>query len=149
MFAEANALPDDDPLKGTANAGPAKPEPEPAASQPAKRSVLNLLPEKVLAAFRANGGANTMADAADSKPLAAPKVAPLAQRKEDGGVIVDATKRVAVPAFNGAALRQVVQQANSVGLRVQPVGSGLAREQVPSAGTMVPVGTQVVVRFLR
>ncbi|QEE28092.1 PASTA domain-containing protein [Terriglobus albidus] len=149
MFAEANALPDDDPLKGTANAGPAKPEPEPVALQPAKKSVLNLLPEKVLAAFRANGGANTMADAADNKPLTAPKVAPLSQRKEDGGVIVDATKRVAVPAFNGAALRQVVQQANSVGLRVQPVGSGLAREQVPSAGTMVPVGTQVVVRFLR
>ena len=36
-----------------------------------------------------------------------------------------------------------------LGLRVQPVGSGLAREQVPAAGTMVPAGTEVVVRFTR
>lgn len=148
MFAEANALPDDDPLKATANAGPAKPEPVTAGQQPAKKSLLNLLPEKVLTAFRANGGSNTFAEAAN-KPLETPKIAPLAQRREDGGVIVDATRRVAVPSFQGAALRQVVQQAGAVGLRVQPVGSGLAREQVPAAGTMVPVGTQVVVRFLR
>ena len=31
----------------------------------------------------------------------------------------------------------------------EPVGSGLAREQVPAAGTMVPLGTEVVVRFTR
>ncbi|WP_263408450.1 penicillin-binding protein [Terriglobus tenax] len=149
MFAEANALPDDDPLKATASAGPAKLDPEPVPPPSKRASVLNLLPEKVLAAFRANGGANTFAETAENKPLAAPKIAPLAQRKEDGGIVVDATRRVAVPSFTGSALRQVVQQANAVGLRVQPVGSGLAREQVPAAGTMVPVGTQVVVRFLR
>ena len=47
------------------------------------------------------------------------------------------------------ALRTVVEQAGAVGLRVQPVGSGLAREQAPAAGTMVPAGTEVVVRFSR
>ncbi|HZL28707.1 MAG TPA: PASTA domain-containing protein [Acidobacteriaceae bacterium] len=42
-----------------------------------------------------------------------------------------------------------MQQANAAGLSVQPVGSGLAREQVPAAGTMVPIGTEIVVRFTR
>jgi cell division protein FtsI (penicillin-binding protein 3) len=64
-------------------------------------------------------------------------------------VVVDPTKRVAVPEFRGDGLRTVVQQANAAGLSVQPVGSGLAREQVPAAGTMVPVGTEIVVRFTR
>jgi cell division protein FtsI (penicillin-binding protein 3) len=71
------------------------------------------------------------------------------QSKIGSGVTVDASKRVAVPAFTGAGLRSVVEQANAVGLRVKPVGSGLARNQVPTAGTMVPSGTEIVVRFTR
>jgi len=54
-----------------------------------------------------------------------------------------------VPSFEGAALRSVVEQADRVGLRVNPVGSGLARQQYPAAGTMVPAGTEVAVRFAR
>jgi cell division protein FtsI (penicillin-binding protein 3) len=46
-------------------------------------------------------------------------------------------------------LRTVLQKAAGAGLRVQPVGSGLAREQMPAAGTMVPTGTEVIVRFTR
>jgi cell division protein FtsI (penicillin-binding protein 3) len=42
-----------------------------------------------------------------------------------------------------------VERADAVGLRVQAVGSGLAREQVPAAGTMVGAGTEIVVRFSR
>ena len=42
-----------------------------------------------------------------------------------------------------------MERAGAAGLRVQPVGSGLAREQVPAAGTMVPAGTEVVVLFGR
>jgi cell division protein FtsI (penicillin-binding protein 3) len=69
--------------------------------------------------------------------------------KQKGAVVVNAGLRVPVPSFEGAALRSVVERADSVGLRVQAVGSGLAREQVPAAGTMVPAGTEVVVRFVR
>ena len=46
-------------------------------------------------------------------------------------------------------LRNVVETAAGLGLRVEPVGSGMAREQAPAAGTMVPLGTEVVVRFTR
>jgi cell division protein FtsI (penicillin-binding protein 3) len=66
-----------------------------------------------------------------------------------GAVVVDAGRRVAVPAFTGSGLRMAVETASGLGLRVEPVGSGVAREQAPAAGTMVPVGTEVVVHFAR
>ena len=44
-------------------------------------------------------------------------------------------QRVAVPSFAGDALRKVVETAAGLGLRVEPVGSGIAREQAPAAGT--------------
>lgn len=74
---------------------------------------------------------------------------PETQGKDKGSVVVDAGRQVPVPSFEGSGLRGVVERADAVGLRVQPVGSGLAREQVPAAGTMVPAGTEVVVRFTR
>jgi cell division protein FtsI (penicillin-binding protein 3) len=43
----------------------------------------------------------------------------------------------------------VVERVGSAGLRVQPVGTGVARDQAPAAGTMVPAGTEIVVRFAR
>jgi cell division protein FtsI (penicillin-binding protein 3) len=69
--------------------------------------------------------------------------------RPNGSVVVDAGQRVAVPSFAGAALRKVVETAAGLGLRVEPVGSGIARDQAPVAGTMVPLGTEVVVRFAR
>jgi cell division protein FtsI (penicillin-binding protein 3) len=84
-----------------------------------------------------------------SERLSAPRAVPAVQVKDQGAVVVNAGLRVPVPSFEGAALRTVVERADSVGLRVQAVGNGLAREQVPAAGTMVPAGTEVVVRFTR
>ena len=81
--------------------------------------------------------------------MIAAKIVPTVQRAENGNVVVDAGERVAVPSFAGAGLRAVVVQAAALGLRVQPLGSGLAQEQMPAAGTMVPSGTEVVVRFSR
>jgi cell division protein FtsI (penicillin-binding protein 3) len=78
-----------------------------------------------------------------------PHVTPAVQVRQGGGVVVDATHRVAVPSFQGSSLRGVVEKADSLGLRVQPVGSGLAKDQAPAPGTMVPVGTEVVVKFAR
>ena len=69
--------------------------------------------------------------------------------RADGAVVVDATRKVAVPDFSGAVMRAVVERAQGAGLRVQAMGSGLAREQAPVAGTMVPAGTEVIVRFAR
>jgi cell division protein FtsI (penicillin-binding protein 3) len=66
-----------------------------------------------------------------------------------GTVVVDAHDRVAVPAFVGEPVRQAVESAGNAGLSLEVVGSGIAREQVPVPGTMVPPGTGIVVRFSR
>jgi cell division protein FtsI (penicillin-binding protein 3) len=164
MFDAINNLPADDPLRTGANAasdpngnhvagatglaGASVPaSPIPGASRTSR--FLNLLPAKVVAAFTANGGTgSTMPDTA-SASIRAPAVVPSIQPRANGSVVVDAGQRVAVPAFAGVALRKVVETAADLGLRVEPVGSGIARDQAPSAGTMVPLGTEVVVRFAR
>jgi cell division protein FtsI (penicillin-binding protein 3) len=167
MFDEINNLPTDDPLRASssaatdanatraaaATAAPGAPVPSPQVVGATRTSrILGLLPAKVLAAFNANGGTNSaMPDAASgaSAALRAPMVAPQVQPRANGTVVVDAGARVTVPSFTGSALRKVVETASGLGLRVEPVGSGLAREQAPAAGTMVPLGTEVVVRFSR
>jgi cell division protein FtsI (penicillin-binding protein 3) len=157
MFDDVNSLPADDPLRTPANAAAAEVaadvEQVAVAPKAVKKTptILSLLPAKVLAAFQASGGTNSGIPDGDhtTARLAMPKVVPVTQSKEKGSVVVDGGLRVPVPSFEGAALRTVVERADAAGLRVQLVGSGLAREQVPAAGTMVPVGTEVVVRFTR
>ena len=155
MFDDANNLPADDPLRNPAAAAvtaQATAAGTKIAEKENKTGILNLLPAKVLTAFKASGGTSSaMPDAAESESaqLKAANPPPAAQTKGGSDVLVDAGKRVAVPSFNGAGLRAAVERADAVGLRVKPVGSGLAREQVPAAGTMVPSGTEIVVRFTR
>jgi cell division protein FtsI (penicillin-binding protein 3) len=43
----------------------------------------------------------------------------------------------------------VVERAGGLRLRVLTLGSGLAKDQAPVAGSMVPLGTEIVVRFAR
>jgi cell division protein FtsI (penicillin-binding protein 3) len=154
MFDDVNSLPADDPLKAAAIAkaevaAESAPKPAPTATiTPTKaQGVMSLLPAKVVAAFQSSSGTNAVSTADDSPAL--PKPVPLTQTKEKGAIVVNAALRVPVPSFEGSGLRGVIEKADSVGLRVQAVGSGLAREQVPAAGTMVPAGTEVVVRFTR
>jgi cell division protein FtsI (penicillin-binding protein 3) len=157
MFADVNSLPADDPLRTPANAAAEAAVADKTVGATASKvaakapGILNLLPAKVLSAFQASGGTgSTMPDSGGaSAQLATPKIMPTVQVKDKGSVVVDAGLRVAVPSFEGSSLRSAVEKADAVGLRVQPVGSGLAREQVPAAGMMVPAGTEVVVRFTR
>jgi len=153
MFADVNSLPADDPLRtpvkvpGDSSAVAA----ESQAQRPSNNSVSSTLSDNVMKAFHAKGDTTSvMPDAqVDVKAaLAPPKVAPIAQETAHG-VVVDAGSRIAVPSFEGVSLRTVVERAGAVGLRVQPVGSGLAREQAPAPGSMVPLGTEIVVRFAR
>jgi cell division protein FtsI (penicillin-binding protein 3) len=148
MFADINSLPAEDPLRAAAAKTDDSATPTPAAL--ASNNVVASLSDKVLAEFHANGNTTSTIDIGDTKaPIPVPKVIPVVQSRPAGGVVVDAGHRVAVPSFGGAALRSVVEQAGQLGLRVQPVGSGLAHDQVPAAGTLVPIGTEVVVRFAR
>jgi len=159
MFDQINSLPADDPLRAAASANASvaatsgtieqSAETGAAPAHPAKPArVVGLLPQKVLAAFRANSGVDPPNSSATAA-LHAPVVAPAVESRSKGSVVVDSGQRVAVPAFSGNALRDVVETASGLGLRVQPLGSGIARDQAPAAGTMVPLGTEVVVRFAR
>lgn len=158
LFDEVNSLPADDPLRQPANAAAMAQNAEAAAeketvaqqSPPQKHSWTNL-PDKVLAAFHANGDTTSVMPDANMREakVQSPDVKPVVQAQPRGSVYVDSGKRVAVPDFNGTALRDVVEKAGLAGLHVQTVGSGVAHEQAPAAGTMVPMGTEVVVRFAR
>jgi cell division protein FtsI (penicillin-binding protein 3) len=149
MFDEVNSLPADDPLRAQTNARAASAavEEKPVATTKAADKtdeVAKVLPAKEVPAFRAASDG-----AADAPDVSTTMPKPLSTAKGKDAVVVNAGLRVPVPSFEGAGLRTVVERADSVGLRVQVVGSGLAREQVPVAGTMVPAGTEVVVRFSR
>jgi cell division protein FtsI (penicillin-binding protein 3) len=158
MFDEVNSLPADDPLRQPENAAAmaenrsADQAFDAAAMRKPQPKGLSALPDKVLAAFHKNGDTTSvMAEAAATKNerVEAPVIQPQVQAKGSGAVVIDAGKRVAVPEFHGEGLRAVVEHAGGLGLRVRTLGSGMAQEQAPAAGTMVPVGTEIVVRFTR
>jgi cell division protein FtsI (penicillin-binding protein 3) len=54
-----------------------------------------------------------------------------------------------VPSLVGLSVREVIEKAGAAGLDVEITGDGLAREQAPAAGTLVPAGTKIVVRCAR
>jgi cell division protein FtsI (penicillin-binding protein 3) len=167
LFAEVNDLPPDDPLRGKVNGqqpvpsaasdlvpgaeqAQAAPPPTPAEKTPGKT-----IP----------GAVNPMAAELPSPPpMPAPpvQVAETKSEAEDArlepeaaapirghGIVVDANRKIGVPSFVGEPLRTAIESAGTAGLALQIVGNGIAREQVPAPGTMVPLGTEVVVRFTR
>ena len=150
LFAEANTLPADDPLHGDVSGSAKATQTFGASAVPSSgkaASIFAALPQKIMQAFREHGGSSLMPEEATVQPM--PKPQPSTTVRADGAVVIDASRKVSVPVFDGNGLRVVIEKAAVAGLRVQPVGSGLAREQVPAAGTMVPAGTEVVVRFGR
>jgi cell division protein FtsI (penicillin-binding protein 3) len=157
LFADINDLPTDDPLRAQTDARPeAVAEAVPSAASKSSSSsasakgskLIALLPAKVVAAFQSSGE-NSSQDGQKSAALTSPAIVPAVQTRASGGVVVDASHRVQVPSFEGLSLRTVVEKADALGLRVQPAGSGLAKDQAPAAGTVVPAGTEIVVRFAR
>jgi cell division protein FtsI (penicillin-binding protein 3) len=140
LFAEVNDLPADDPLRNpqpvtpvkvsaSSTAAPAASMPMPTPSEP------TLKPKEE-----------------PEPPAPGPLKAPLQQfpgTVKQGAVVLDSGKRIAVPSLIGLPVRKVVEQAGVAGLGVQILGNGIVREQAPAPGTMVPAGTQVIVRCER
>ena len=158
VYDEVNTLPPDDPLRQPANAAAmaqnrsADKAYEEAAKEKPKPAGLAALPDKVLDAIHKHEAATAGAPGAASVNEArvdAPVIRPQVQVRDNGAVVVDPGKRVAVPDFHGNDLRSVVERAGGLRLRVRTLGSGLAQDQAPLAGTLVPLGTEIVVRFMR
>ncbi len=133
LFSEINHLPPDDPLRQQYPPGSvpqnsqANPPEEKTPSEPD-----SIHPAPPFAAE---------APPAGPKPQSAPPAA------DANSVTVNARDKVRVPSFLGESVRDVIEKAGAAGLGVQVLGSGLARQQVPAAGTKVPEGTQIIVRF--
>jgi cell division protein FtsI (penicillin-binding protein 3) len=148
LFSEVNNLPSDDPLrKSTSEAASGSSEKaqtkDAGMVKVASNSSSGSLAEKIASALRPKEDAAVVESAVAEIPKDP------APPQKSGTVMVGAGANVAVPEFVGVALRGVVERAAAAGLRVNPVGSGVARQQAPAAGTMVPAGTEVVVRFSR
>jgi cell division protein FtsI (penicillin-binding protein 3) len=67
-----------------------------------------------------------------------------------GTVVLDAEQGgIVVPSFAGKSVRGAIELAEDSGLDLDAVGSGLARDQSPAAGSHVPTGSRVTVKFSR
>jgi len=81
--------------------------------------------------------ATSAGDAASKSPAGSTVVLAV----EEGGI--------EVPSFLGKNLRSALEAAEDAGLDLDAIGSGVAKEQSPQAGTHVAAGARVVVRFGR
>jgi cell division protein FtsI (penicillin-binding protein 3) len=153
LFAEVNHLPADDPLRNPVSAAPPDAmanEQEAAEANPAGPATPNGQPAPVRESHSGTG-------AVPAAPVPAPdqgaemrsneRAEARSDMRSDTKSVAVPNQKVAVPSFAGESLRQVVVQASGADLGVQVVGSGIARQQAPAAGTMVPAGTDIVVRF--
>jgi cell division protein FtsI (penicillin-binding protein 3) len=128
LFAAANDLPADDPLR-----------------QPATP------PQPVNQAEQASNTPATGTETANTHPASEPKqselmAAALPPQAVPHRVTISDGSKIVVPSLVGLPVRKVIEMTASEGLQVQIDGSGTVREQAPAPGTQVPTGTKVVVR---
>jgi cell division protein FtsI (penicillin-binding protein 3) len=86
-------------------------------------------------------------DPAPVAPLQVPERA--APEHPVGTVVLDVAAGQTVPSFVGKSLRDSIQLAQRSGFELHVVGNGIAREQSPGAGTRLPAGSRIAVRFSR
>lgn len=161
LFDEVNHLPADDPLRAQQSTTAPLPlsKNDVAASTAGGEAVSSPAPTGVddqissaasdLASSAQTTARNSVSPAPQSVPSSPAAKAPATATGPKGSVVVASGQRVAVPSLLGEPVREVVEKAGTAGLGVQVVGSGIARQQVPAAGTLVPTGTEIVVQFGR
>jgi cell division protein FtsI (penicillin-binding protein 3) len=79
-----------------------------------------------------------------------PGIAAQVRLPSSGTVVLDVEQGgIEVPSFVGKTVRGAVESAQEIGLELDAVGSGVARQQTPAAGTHVAAGARVTVQFGR
>jgi len=135
LFAAANDLPSDDPLRSG----------QPAPAQTAAQPVVHAASAQPTGQS-ANAASNLASVSKPATAQSAPGSSPSTAQQQSKTVTVVEAKRLQVPSLLGLPVRKVIEQASAAGLAVQITGNGTVREQAPAAGTMVLPGTQIVVR---
>ncbi len=136
LYDAANDLPADDPQ--SASAAPAPAVAQNASAAPATN-------------IEASGKA-PVAQPAQRKTSSTPALTQLAEKTPPPmgrSVTISEAKQLRVPSLVGLSVRDVIVQAAAAGLDVDIAGSGTAREQAPTAGSMVAEGTKIVVKCAR
>ena len=132
LFAAANDLPADDPLR----------QPPPATTQ--------LAPQAVSAPAPASNGddraVSKSGEASHPTTAQAGAAAPSPPPPKPTYVAVNDGKELKVPSLVGLPIRNVIEMTAAEGLQVEISGSGTVREQAPAPGTQVPSGTKIVVK---
>jgi cell division protein FtsI (penicillin-binding protein 3) len=153
LFAEVNNLPADDPLRADDSQQTAALSTDGEShGVSTTANVATAPPPTQVASNAASSELHSELHEVAGPPAAPPAndaPEPIPPKAENGTLVTDAKHRVAVPSFAGASVRQVVERAGIAGLVAHVLGNGLARDQAPAAGTMVPMGTEIVVRFAR
>ncbi len=121
LYAAANDLPSDDPLRA------------PVSQMPSAVAPTTSLPSQT----------NAQPANATAGPVA---VQQQPRANTATTVIIPVGNALRVPSLIGLPVRKVIEQAAAAGLEVEINGSGTVREQAPAPGTMVPPGTRIIVR---
>lgn len=86
----------------------------------------------------------------ETKQAAVPTIVLPEKSPSNGTVILDIEQGgIVVPSFTGKSVRSAIEVAEETGLDLDIVGSGMAQDQSPAAGSHVPSGSKVTVRFGR
>jgi cell division protein FtsI (penicillin-binding protein 3) len=127
LFAAANDLPADDPLR------------QQTVTPPAQKAVAQ--PDEPAAGEQASASSQ---QTASNQPSASPSSPP--QDHASTYVSISDGKKLSVPSLVGLPIRNVIEMIAAEGLQVEITGRGTVREQAPAAGTQVPSGTKIIVR---
>jgi cell division protein FtsI (penicillin-binding protein 3) len=129
------------PVPATPNSlAPAKPESSRGVVVPAA-----LRQHETVAASSAESAQPPAAPNSQSAAAAVPDRLP-----SSGTVVLDVEQGgIVVPSFAGKSVRGAIELAQDNTLDLDAVGSGLAREQSPAAGSHVATGSRVTVKFGR
>jgi cell division protein FtsI (penicillin-binding protein 3) len=124
------------------------PESKPTPISPAKPSPAMANAGVVPAALRE--GEIVPSTSTDLKQPEAPRHTGDVANPQQGTVVLDVEQGgIVVPSFAGKSIRSAIEIAEETGLDLDAVGSGIAREQSPPAGSHVVAGSRVTVRFGR
>ncbi len=127
LFAAANDLPADDPLRQTQ-----QPAPQPA--------------QKTTEQADESAPGSSKPDASARQTASDQSAASPTQDRASTYVSISDGKKLSVPSLVGLPIRNVIEMIAAEGLQVEISGSGTVREQAPAAGTQVPSGTKIIVR---
>ncbi len=111
------------------------------ANAGATGNVVQAAEREPVSAIAAGAIEEAPASTSDAAPPKLPSSGTVVLDVEQGGI--------EVPSFVGKTVRGAVEAAEDIGLELDAVGSGVARQQTPPAGTHVAAGARVTVQFGR